>query len=385
MSWLWLDSRDGLRLVFGGRNYARVVEYNYRRHRRTRLQREVQAEFASFGRLSWDRVELGVWYWLCFVRRRHVFEDLGTLAARPCELCRMVFVPTLRSHRRYCTDRCKSVAQSRRVLEQTKASPEAHKRYLQRVRTLRLQAQRERSASPELRAQYLAAQRERSAKARRKKGTRAWSERLAPIEPVYGAWTVLREVTDAPGAERRLLCRCKCGVESAVRLVHLRSGVSARCKACGARAQAERRRAAKLVATFDPAQLFHCARLHSTLSRGSCAARFRECEAPSATDRRQHKLSGRSIACARCEIGAAHARTEPAAVQLVKLRAKQDVSRPMCRPRCMGCGEPVPSSQHRVCSDACADALAMEKRWSTERQLPEWITPTRFSVVQVDV
>jgi predicted nucleic acid-binding Zn ribbon protein len=385
MSWLWHDSRDGLRLLFGGRNQARVVEYNYRRHRRSRLQREVQAEFASFGELSWDRVELGVWYWLCFVRRRHVFEELGTVVARPCTLCRIVFVPTLRSHRRYCSDRCKSVALGRCGLARIKASPDAHKRYLQKVRSLRAQAQRERETCPELRAGFLAAQRERSAKVRRKQGMRPSCERRAAVESAYGDWTVVREVAETPGVERRLLCRCKCGVERAVRLVHLRSGASARCKACGARAQAERRRAAKLVATFDPAQLFHCTRLHSTLSRGSCAARFRECEAPSATDKRQQKLNGRSLACARCETGAAHARAEPAAVQVVKLRVKQQTSRPLVRPRCLGCGEPVPSGQHRVCSTACADTLAMEKRWSTERQLPEWITPSRFSAVQVDV
>lgn len=236
MAWRWADGSDCM--VYTRRPH--VLEFNYRARRQSSLRREVEAEFAALGRLNWEFVAQGAWFWLCFVKRRHVFDELGTRIARRCDCCGTCFTPILRSHLRHCSDRCLWAARSRRYIARIKASPERHARYLEDVRARRAQAKEELAKSPELRAKHLAAQRANAAKYRRTHGMREQHERRVPIEARYGAWTVLREVTPHAGAERRLLCRCKCGFERAVRLVHLRSGASGRCRACGQRDRALR-------------------------------------------------------------------------------------------------------------------------------------------------
>jgi hypothetical protein len=60
---------------------------------------------------------------------------------------------------------------------------------------------------------------------------------LIPLAATYGHWTVLQDLPFAPGTERRVLCRCACGVERAVAFAHLRSGQTTRCRSCATRAR----------------------------------------------------------------------------------------------------------------------------------------------------
>ena len=51
----------------------------------------------------------------------------------------------------------------------------------------------------------------------------------------FGLWTVIKEANPvAESGERRYLCRCECGRESAVRVQKLISGLSTSCGKCGA-------------------------------------------------------------------------------------------------------------------------------------------------------
>ena len=74
---------------------------------------------------------------------------------------------------------------------------------------------------------------------RREQGAVPWSQRKLPVAPSYGAWTVLRELTQRRG-QRMVLCRCACGNEKPVQFAHLRSGRSSRCARCSARAKRSR-------------------------------------------------------------------------------------------------------------------------------------------------
>jgi hypothetical protein len=51
-----------------------------------------------------------------------------------------------------------------------------------------------------------------------------------PLAPTYGRWTLLQEgEPTAGGTHRRALCRCACGIERWVAVIHLRSGASVSC------------------------------------------------------------------------------------------------------------------------------------------------------------
>ena len=54
----------------------------------------------------------------------------------------------------------------------------------------------------------------------------------------YGRWTVLEELGGSH--HRKLLCRCDCGTQSAVRLSHLRDGSSLSCGCLSAQRAKER-------------------------------------------------------------------------------------------------------------------------------------------------
>ena len=206
-TWQW---RDGS-LIYTRR---KIVLFNWRAQRRSCLSSEVRAEFAQLGCVPWERVAHAAWLWWRFLKPR-VHVALAGNVPRACRRCGSVFVPTVRSHLHYCSERCRMRLNSRTHYHKV-ASTEAG------------------------RAKLNATARGYQTKARRARGVPSWETRLADVAPTYGNWTVLREDLVEPGAGRRILCRCACGVERAVRLAHLRRGDSTRCKRCASRARYER-------------------------------------------------------------------------------------------------------------------------------------------------
>jgi hypothetical protein len=124
---------------------------------------------------------------------------------------------------------------------------------------------------------------------------------------------------------------------------------------------------------------FVCPKLHSTISRGDCAARHVRYASRAAST---NGVAG--CCCSVCPIGAEHARGVRALhVQLAVIVPKP--SRRSYRPHlCVGCGLPVPQPSvprrdrmwgaqlRNVCGPSCASLARSFEGQTFELQLPEW-------------
>jgi hypothetical protein len=96
------------------------------------------------------------------------------------------------------------------------------------------------------------------------------------------------------------------------------------------------------------AQSFRCVPLHSTVTRGVCAARHEHYKATVTYSSVRSGGSGvASCACRGCPVGGAHARGELAPVALVQVRCQALPYAPPVK-RCQGCGEPLPPAPPRL-------------------------------------
>jgi predicted nucleic acid-binding Zn ribbon protein len=139
--------------------------------------------------------------------------------------------------------------------------------------------------------------------------------------------------------------------------------------------------------TRELAEAFACPHLHATLTRSSCAARYRSFQSKGhhkSKDGHSRGNEGITGCCCRsCDIGAAHAKGKLVPdVALASIVARPTKFRRRQR-HCLGCGDPIPPpsvprsdrfwhTNRRVCGPACASLVNESKRNLHRVQLPEW-------------